>query len=154
MRLVIKLEITIKYCSGQPLLSKELQMHHPSLSIWVRSLNWGCLVTWFCYHLIAKPGNKTAPVPWPDPYSDPIMPIILLSCDCLKDCYESVVPYIGTCDCCASMMHYMHTSDKGGGLLNQFSHFTLCFLVSSNYQKDVSYQVSSSYLTGVAVAYP
>ena len=28
-------------------------------SIWVRSLNCGCLVTWFCYHLIAKPGNKT-----------------------------------------------------------------------------------------------
>ena len=28
----------------------------------------GCLVTWFCYQLIAKPGNKTATVPWPDPY--------------------------------------------------------------------------------------
>ena len=27
----------------------------------------GCLVTWFCYQLIAKPGNKTATVPWPDP---------------------------------------------------------------------------------------
>ena len=26
------------------------------------------LVTWFCYQLIAKPGNKTATVPWPDPY--------------------------------------------------------------------------------------
>ena len=30
--------------------------------------NCGCLVTWFCYQLIAKPGNKTATVPWPDPY--------------------------------------------------------------------------------------
>ena len=36
--------------------------------IWVRSRNCGCLVTWLCYQLIAKPGNKTATVPWPDPY--------------------------------------------------------------------------------------
>ena len=28
----------------------------------------GCLVTWFCYQLKAKPGNKTVPVPSPDPY--------------------------------------------------------------------------------------
>ena len=34
----------------------------------VRSHNCGCLVTWFCYQLIAKPGNKTAEVSWPDPY--------------------------------------------------------------------------------------
>ena len=26
-----------------------------------------CLVTWFCYQLIAKPGNKTATVSWPYP---------------------------------------------------------------------------------------
>ena len=36
--------------------------------IWVRSWNCSCLVTWFCYQLIAKPGNKTAAVQWPDPY--------------------------------------------------------------------------------------
>ena len=35
-------------------------------TIWSR--NCDCLVTWFCYQLIAKPGNKTATVPWPDPY--------------------------------------------------------------------------------------
>ena len=35
--------------------------------MWVRSWNCGCLVTWFCYQLIAKPGNKTAAVSWPDP---------------------------------------------------------------------------------------
>ena len=35
--------------------------------IWVRSWNCGCLVTWFCYQLIAKPSNKTATVSWPDP---------------------------------------------------------------------------------------
>ena len=27
--------------------------------------NFGCLGTWFCYQLIAKPGNKTAPPPYP-----------------------------------------------------------------------------------------
>ena len=31
--------------------------------------NFGCLVTWFCYQLIAKSGNKTAAVSWPDPYA-------------------------------------------------------------------------------------
>ena len=35
---------------------------------WVRSRMCSCLVTWFCYHLIAKPGNKTAAPSWPDPY--------------------------------------------------------------------------------------
>ena len=35
--------------------------------IWLRSRNCGCLVTWFCYQLIAKPGNKTAAVSWPAP---------------------------------------------------------------------------------------
>ena len=37
--------------------------------IWVRTRNCGCLVTWFCYQLIAKPGNKTAAVSWPDRYT-------------------------------------------------------------------------------------
>ena len=37
--------------------------------IWVRSWYCSCFVTWFCYQLIAKPGNKTAAVSWPDPYS-------------------------------------------------------------------------------------
>ena len=36
--------------------------------IWSRSRNCGCLVTWFCYQLIAKPGYRTAAVSWPDPY--------------------------------------------------------------------------------------
>ena len=36
--------------------------------ICVRSRSCGCLVTWFCYWLIAKPGNKTAAVSWPNPY--------------------------------------------------------------------------------------
>ena len=36
--------------------------------IWVRTHNCGCLVTWFCYQLIAKPVNKTAAVWWLGPY--------------------------------------------------------------------------------------
>ena len=36
--------------------------------IWVWSRRRGCLVTWFCYQLIAKPGNKTTVPLWPDPY--------------------------------------------------------------------------------------
>ena len=35
--------------------------------IWVRSWRCACLVTWFCYQMIAKPGNKTGPPAWPDP---------------------------------------------------------------------------------------
>ena len=38
------------------------------ICIWVRSWKSSCLVTWFCYHLIAKPGNKTAAPSWSDPY--------------------------------------------------------------------------------------
>ena len=35
---------------------------------WLRSRRWACLVTRFCYHLIAKPGNKTGVPSWPDPH--------------------------------------------------------------------------------------
>ena len=44
-------------------------IYYYALCIWVRSRNCGHLVTWFCYQLIAKPGNKTAAVPWPDPFN-------------------------------------------------------------------------------------
>ena len=35
-----------------------------NIVIWVRSWRWACLVTWFCYHLIAKP-SKARFVTWP-----------------------------------------------------------------------------------------
>ena len=38
-------------------------------TIWVRSRKCSRLVTWFCYQMIAKPGNKTAAASWPDPYT-------------------------------------------------------------------------------------
>ena len=55
--------------------------------IWVRSRNCGCLVTWFCYQWIAKPGNKTAAISWPDPYDLsflrwPPKPLMWWSCEC------------------------------------------------------------------------
>ena len=34
---------------------------------WIKSRKCGCLVTWFCYELIAKPGNKTATIPMTRP---------------------------------------------------------------------------------------
>ena len=45
--------------------------HCNSLEDCIRVRSWycGCLVTWFCYQLIAKPGNKIATVPWPNPYN-------------------------------------------------------------------------------------
>ena len=41
--------------------------------IWVRSRRCSCLVTWFCYHLIAKPGNKTAVPSWPIPFIQSVL---------------------------------------------------------------------------------
>ena len=46
--------------------TKHSRWHHSQV-IWIRSLRCVCLVNWFCYQLIAKPGNKTDTLPWPDP---------------------------------------------------------------------------------------
>ena len=53
----------------------------PTDNIWVRSRNCGCLVTWFCYQLIAKPGNKTATVSRPDTELRLSCYLVLLSID-------------------------------------------------------------------------
>ena len=55
------------------------------ICIWVRSQRRACLVTWFCYHMRAKPGNKTVPPSWPDPY--------ICVCVCMWVCV-SVCEYI------------------------------------------------------------
>ena len=54
-------------CRDHPLCHRSLQwptraIHSkdPRKCIWVRSQRCDSLVTWFCYQLIAKPGNKTA----------------------------------------------------------------------------------------------
>ena len=49
-------------------LELRLSCTNPTICIWVKSRNCDCLVTWFCYQLIAKPGNKRAAVPWFDPF--------------------------------------------------------------------------------------
>ena len=41
--------------------------------IWVKSQRCSCLVTWFFYQMIAKPGDKKAAPSWPDPYQDDVM---------------------------------------------------------------------------------
>ena len=55
--------------------------------IWVRSRRWGCFVTWYCYEMGAKPGNKAAPPWWPDPYDDILWWLATLTYD------VPVVPY-------------------------------------------------------------
>ena len=55
---------TQAYHIGTRRLLSELFESHV---IWIRSRRCGCLVTWFCYQMIAKPGNKTAAPSWPDP---------------------------------------------------------------------------------------
>ena len=49
-----------------------------------RSRRCACLVTWFCYHLVAKPGNKTAPHSWPDPY-ERLNSVSDLAIECLSN---------------------------------------------------------------------
>ena len=60
----------LRYCSPQKVnaLYDHSAVLQPTNTIWVRSRNCGCFGTWFCYQLIAKPGNKTATVSRPDPY--------------------------------------------------------------------------------------
>ena len=38
-------------------------------NIWARSQSCTSLITWCCYQMIAKPGNKTGTLSWPDPYA-------------------------------------------------------------------------------------
>ena len=60
----------IKFILNQEEISTFITTSYQCIQLkwmWVRSWNCGCLVTWFCYQLIAKPGNKTATVSWPDP---------------------------------------------------------------------------------------
>ena len=66
----------------------EIPIPGKTVVIWVRSRNWDCLVTWFCYQLIAKPGNKTATVSWPDPYWDGAQ-VSCMVFDCPSYCCSS-----------------------------------------------------------------
>ena len=59
-----------------------------------------CLVTWFCYHLITKPGNKTAP-PYLHDLTHIQMPISL----CLKIKWVIIALAIGLFACLAPYHH-------------------------------------------------
>ena len=63
IRFILNIDIKLWNFSGLIVLEKIFALYR------VRSRNCDCLVTWFCYELIAKPGNKTEAVPWPDPIS-------------------------------------------------------------------------------------
>ena len=79
--------------------------HH--LIIWVRSRNCGCLVTWFCYQLIAKPGNKTAAVSWPDPYKHIYIYIFVCVGACVRACVCFFhPPYWGFLQCPKGLCDY------------------------------------------------
>ena len=81
-RISIKLSTYKGHPINQPILTSNSWIYFVSISIkseyvtmistvygiWVRSWRYCCFVNWFCYHLIAKPGNKTAEPSWPDPY--------------------------------------------------------------------------------------
>ena len=75
------LELNFPWGQRVPLMAQRMVMHpilsaHNFKNIWVMSRRCGCLVTWFCYHLIAKPGNKTAALSWPDPYTLSILELL------------------------------------------------------------------------------
>ena len=54
---------------------------HYIYTIWLTSQRCDCLVALFCYHSIAKTGNKTVTPLWPDPYG------ITVSVWCWPFCY-------------------------------------------------------------------
>ena len=67
---------------------------------WARSRNCGCLVTWFCYQMIAKPGNKTATVPWPDPVTAAVykaIKLLYVTDACQWDHYHLLCIYLNCC---------------------------------------------------------
>ena len=53
-----------QYGIGTEMSSFNLNFVLKKKTMWVRSSRGACLVTWFCYQMIAKPGNKTF-VTWP-----------------------------------------------------------------------------------------
>ena len=65
----------------QKVIIKINQFQHITVNFYrVRLWRWSCLVTWFCYHMIAKPGNKTGTPSWPDPHAQLFWQISLCIC--------------------------------------------------------------------------
>ena len=65
------------------------------MGISARSWRCGWLVTWFCYHLIAKLGDKTATPSWPEPYTS-VNEASLAPGHYLNYCWFIVFVHMGT----------------------------------------------------------
>ena len=90
----------------------------------------GCIVTWFCYQMIAKPGTKTATPPWPDPHKI-WLPIVLLKSPKLTwRCWSHV---LGQCVLVQDWyLHFQCTGDMLYSAINLFSlpfRLTICLQV-------------------------
>ena len=59
---------TVLFSKWKRTIGKLMSLCTLVLYMCVGSRNCGCLVAWFCYQFMAKPGSRTAAVPWPDPY--------------------------------------------------------------------------------------
>ena len=90
----------ILYCC---LFSQDIHQRYVFENCMSQTWRCGCLVTWFCCQLIAKPGNKTAAPSWPDPYLYPSW-ANELSCCTFK--------YYSYADCCAASSAGPGTSDQ------------------------------------------
>ena len=85
--------------------------------IWVRSWNGGCLVTWFCFQLIAKPGNKTATVLWPDPYHHQSLDPSSVRSFCLNEVNNMPAGVLAPCVTRASVAIVQGAIDLGSTLV-------------------------------------
>ena len=61
-----KSSVLCKKCAQLGVSSAHNRFLHKTVKT-VKPWRCGCLATWFCYQLIAKPGNKTATPLWVDP---------------------------------------------------------------------------------------
>ena len=125
-------------------------IHWPNTIIWVRSRNCSCLVTWFCYRLIAKPGSKTAAVSWPDPYNafyQPIDVLYLLLPLGNRPLPKQYWPKFHTASSACKVLSTGHfTKVQGWGSLVQlplFCYFSI-FSASSKHTLDIEYHVAAT----------
>ena len=74
----IKANLLLRTNVSEICIKTPISFSRKCIWIWVRSRRWAGLVAWFCYQMIAKPGNKTASPLRPDPYVICKMATILL----------------------------------------------------------------------------
>ena len=113
--------------------------------IWVRSRNCGCLVTWFCYPLIAKPGNKAATVSWPDPYAQASTSEMLLLISCH---FEGARPSAGAVLMINPVMIQCHLCQQDEVIQNDLRDFAYsCSSLSFNMNSSHSPPTNGHHIT-------